>query len=185
MDKNFYSLEGEGSCLIKEFVKNSKPYIQVSVSNAPKLSENEIFKLYKKGNEGYDIIGSLEGTKGVFEGKYKAGDLVVMRKNLLTGKSSVEFGESRRLEWQKICGYYSPCRYRAFLAVLAEIKDKIRENGGYYAGSRGSSITAAVRADENPFGRMKKYAWRININGEGCYAVTVGKDEKGEYFVIK
>lgn len=97
-------------------------------------------------------------------------------------------------EWQKINGYYSVYRYDIvrYILELPQVREKISRYG-YYLTCRNEqenetliALAFPAQADDAvPFGERSNFAVRIQKtpSAQECYfAVTVGVDEKGEFF---
>lgn len=97
-------------------------------------------------------------------------------------------------EWQKINGYYSVYRYDIvrYILELPQVREKISRYG-YYLTCKNErenetliALAFPAQADDViPFGERSDFAVRIQKtpSERDCYfAVTVGVDEKGEFF---
>ncbi len=205
MDKRFYSLTmpGGGECLVKEYSKNLVPVTEIRLKNYTPLGEREVFKLYRREGDTMIPIGVLEKDKGIFDTRIEKENLVVVRKNVDTDEIVPEFYSEKTEEkteqsfeeflknfrWQRICGVYNICRQDIVDMILTEVAAQISRTGHYYFGTKEEggvtySIVAVYGGRENPFGRIEKYTFEINRNFRRYYAVCVGVDKTGEYFLI-
>ncbi len=202
MDKKVYSLDAvsEGTCIVKEYIKNSVAYTEIKIRNYTPLGEDEVFKLYRREGEKLVPIGVLEKDRGIFDGIYDRKNIVIVRKNVETDVITPEFfikeeeipepEEEENIlsgfKWHRLCGFYSICRYDITDSVLAEIYKTVNRTGFYYMGikDRGNVRYVAIAVSGNrgnPFGKFEKYA----VFADNYYIVCMGIDKTGEYFILK
>lgn len=94
--------------------------------------------------------------------------------------------------WQKINGYYCVKNYKIiqYLMSVDNVYEAINRFGYYYFGEKKDDNTDyfafAVPADDSriiPFNITPEFVYRVDDNGQIYYAVCVGCDESGEFFV--
>lgn len=203
--KKYIILNGDNKNGIACFDENRRK-ITLNLNGYEKLEKGEYFAVYADGK----CIGKTLGSKCSFGLEKFGGGIEVMREKLGTELKKTEYASEnaaavpqeqkqeceecaeeiikKGFDWRKIRGYYCIKNLEIAKYVMSgeNVYSAINKKGYYLFGEKENKFAAAVPAingDSPFFENVNKFAVKLRINGDEYYAVVMGTDKNGEFFL--
>ncbi len=202
--KKYIILNGDNKSGIACFDENRKK-ITLNFDGYEKLENGEYFAVYADGK----CIGKTLTGKCGFVLENFGGGVEVMREKTGTELKKTEYFSDNAVkpkeqktqheecaeeiikkgfDWQKIRGYYCIKNLEIVRYIMSgeNVYSAINKKGYYLFGEKENKFAAAVPEinGNSPFlESVNKFAVKLRISGSEYYAVVMGTDENGEFFL--